>query len=115
MAQVKCPYCDATLPAQEIANGWCENCGKKIPRFALEGSKTPGWVEVHTRHHTASTATKPTAATYAILFAFITLGAIAVMALDHGRANWVWIGCGIGAGLGAWVAQTAGYWPRKVA
>src|SRR5262249_14032739 len=33
-----CPYCEARLPPEEVAAGWCETCGKKIPRFALSGS-----------------------------------------------------------------------------
>jgi hypothetical protein len=28
---LKCPNCDAALPASEVAGGWCESCGKKLP------------------------------------------------------------------------------------
>jgi hypothetical protein len=30
MAQ-KCPNCNATLSASDVAGGWCESCGKKLP------------------------------------------------------------------------------------
>lgn len=42
MGSVVCPNCNATVPPQEIAAGWCEACGKKIPSFALGAfSPTP--------------------------------------------------------------------------
>jgi hypothetical protein len=28
---VQCPHCSTPLPPQEIAAGWCETCGKKLP------------------------------------------------------------------------------------
>lgn len=35
MSQTKCPFCSASLPASEIAEGWCESCGKKLPSSLL--------------------------------------------------------------------------------
>jgi hypothetical protein len=35
MNAIVCPTCDATLPAEEIAEGWCETCGKRIPPYVL--------------------------------------------------------------------------------
>jgi uncharacterized RDD family membrane protein YckC len=40
MASVVCPNCNATIPPHEVAAGWCEACGKKIPAYAL-GSFAP--------------------------------------------------------------------------
>ena len=28
---LRCPNCDAVIPAGEVAGGWCESCGKKLP------------------------------------------------------------------------------------
>ncbi len=44
-------------------------------------------------------------------FGGVVLGALVVLALDGGRTNWIWLGCGVGAGLGAFVAQLTGNWP----
>src|SRR5205823_2283041 len=42
MSVVACPSCDARLQPHEIAEGWCETCGKKIPAWALhEAPGTP--------------------------------------------------------------------------
>jgi hypothetical protein len=29
--RVNCPFCSVVLPARELADGWCESCGKKLP------------------------------------------------------------------------------------
>jgi hypothetical protein len=26
-----CPHCSVSLPPEEIAGGWCETCGKRLP------------------------------------------------------------------------------------
>jgi hypothetical protein len=31
MSTVPCPYCNAGLRRTEVADGWCESCGKKLP------------------------------------------------------------------------------------
>jgi hypothetical protein len=31
MSAVDCPFCGANLPPGELAEGWCETCGKKLP------------------------------------------------------------------------------------
>jgi uncharacterized protein YjeT (DUF2065 family) len=31
MDAFRCPVCDASLPRQEAADGWCESCGKRLP------------------------------------------------------------------------------------
>lgn len=36
MGATKCPNCRAALPQSELASGWCESCGKKIPHFIYE-------------------------------------------------------------------------------
>jgi uncharacterized RDD family membrane protein YckC len=42
MSAVVCPFCNATLPAKEIAAGWCESCGKKVPSFAYREAGVSG-------------------------------------------------------------------------
>jgi hypothetical protein len=32
---IPCPTCKAVLPADQLADGWCENCGKEIPAFVF--------------------------------------------------------------------------------
>lgn len=39
MDPVKCPSCNTPLPTAEIAGGWCETCGKKIPAYVLEATR----------------------------------------------------------------------------
>jgi len=29
----RCPFCNATISQQEVSNGWCEGCGKRLPLF----------------------------------------------------------------------------------
>ena len=31
MSTHQCIHCEANVSASEILDGWCENCGKKIP------------------------------------------------------------------------------------
>src|SRR5262245_15509372 len=38
MKVVVCPSCGARLPDTEAASGWCETCGKRVPRYALSGT-----------------------------------------------------------------------------
>src|SRR5262249_55103239 len=33
--------CQASLPLQEIADGWCESCGKKLPSAVLAAAPVP--------------------------------------------------------------------------
>lgn len=43
MSTTKCPNCRVVLPKKELASGWCEACGQKIPHFvyAEAGLETP--------------------------------------------------------------------------
>lgn len=34
MSAVKCPTCDSLLTDVALADGWCPECGKRIPAFA---------------------------------------------------------------------------------
>lgn len=47
-AAVVCPFCRVTIPPPEVAEGWCESCGKRIPQFALSeaGAKVVDRVSV---------------------------------------------------------------------
>ena len=43
MSTHQCLHCDANVSTSEILDGWCENCGKKIPpsmQAELRGSKS---------------------------------------------------------------------------
>jgi hypothetical protein len=40
MNDITCPHCNAGLPARDIAAGWCDTCGKKIPSYVF--SSAPG-------------------------------------------------------------------------
>jgi hypothetical protein len=33
---ITCPHCQAVLTAELIVDGWCEECGKKIPPYLLD-------------------------------------------------------------------------------
>lgn len=33
----QCLHCSANVTTEEILDGWCENCGKKIPSSMREG------------------------------------------------------------------------------
>ena len=37
MTSASCPHCDSCLSAAELAEGWCEACGKQLPRALLSG------------------------------------------------------------------------------
>lgn len=44
MTTATCPVCNASLPPQEVIDGWCETCGKKLPlyiRGAIPDSARP--------------------------------------------------------------------------
>ena len=43
MSATKCPNCRAVLPKSELAAGWCDACGQKIPLFVYEeiGQEAP--------------------------------------------------------------------------
>lgn len=36
MSAVVCPHCNVTFSQEEVADGWCEGCGKKIPDYVLK-------------------------------------------------------------------------------
>src|SRR5262245_60392092 len=42
MSAVTCPTCHVVVPSQEVRDGWCENCGKKLSPFALTRSAASG-------------------------------------------------------------------------
>lgn len=42
MGPITCPSCNAIVPDREVAEGWCEACGKKLPPFALSRSSQAG-------------------------------------------------------------------------
>jgi hypothetical protein len=41
MNNTRCPHCDAVLDRVDLASGWCDNCGKKIPGFARSTGISP--------------------------------------------------------------------------
>lgn len=38
----KCPHCAAGLPAKDIAEGWCDSCGKRLPSTIQQQVKKAG-------------------------------------------------------------------------
>jgi hypothetical protein len=38
MSEVVCPRCEVVVPAAEVAAGWCDACGKRIPAYALNSA-----------------------------------------------------------------------------
>ena len=42
MNAVECPSCNVTLSAGDLAEGWCDQCGKKIPPFVLTLASAAG-------------------------------------------------------------------------
>jgi len=42
MTAVDCPFCHSHLSATDMAGGWCESCGKRIPPFAIKEAKRSG-------------------------------------------------------------------------
>ena len=61
----------------------------------------------------ASAGPRRPVAGFATLTGCIVLGVVITIVLDGGKTDWIWLGCGFGAGIGAWIAQTAGFWPKK--
>jgi hypothetical protein len=41
MQDVICPFCQAVLPTQEVVDGWCETCGKRLPSAVLAAAPAP--------------------------------------------------------------------------
>ena len=41
MAGLTCPNCNAVASPAEIAAGWCDSCGKKIPASYAAAAMTP--------------------------------------------------------------------------
>lgn len=40
---IRCPHCNAELPDREIAEGWCDSCGKRLPlSYRKEDKRAPG-------------------------------------------------------------------------
>jgi hypothetical protein len=113
MHGIKCPTCSVQIPAHEVAAGWCENCGKQIPSYALEESGGAVQKRIQSDCEAAAVPeSKGTFGGWALAFGFIVLGAIVSIALEKGKTNWLWLGCAVGGGLGVFVAQKAGLLPR---
>ena len=39
MADTRCPSCDHVFVVDELAEGWCADCGKKIPEVVLKDAR----------------------------------------------------------------------------
>jgi hypothetical protein len=110
VSHAKCPNCDATLPASEIAGGWCETCGKRLPGMvavaggraarseSLPGRKRPGTKTI-------------TAGGVAVLFVCMAASvAVAVITMGSGPIPTA-IGCGVGAAAGVLIGRMMGLMP----
>ena len=89
MAGVTCPNCNAVASSSEIAAGWCDSCGKKIPTSYTAAAHSPN----RTARDALMTASAPKAM--------------------RGRKRI--IGTLIAAGIGAVVAAVVMAWPLREA
>jgi hypothetical protein len=39
MTEQHCPHCNARPNESEIADGWCDTCGKRLPSWVASGSR----------------------------------------------------------------------------
>ena len=37
----RCLHCGAEVPPSEMAEGWCESCGKRLPSWLTDKAKRP--------------------------------------------------------------------------
>ncbi|OAI40488.1 hypothetical protein AYO40_00715 [Planctomycetaceae bacterium SCGC AG-212-D15] len=76
MSTHQCLHCDANVSTREILDGWCDNCGKKIPPSMQAGLRTQSVVtppvanesvELNSRHILLAVAVFVVAASSAFL------------------------------------------------
>lgn len=116
MKSVTCPNCSRVVPPQEVAGGWCEACGKRLPPFAVSGVSRDSRRFLHSAGPASAVKTESTKTSlggYVTVLGCIVLGALITVAIESGQTRWTWLGCGIGAGAGVAIAQAAGMWPKK--
>jgi hypothetical protein len=115
MNGVRCPNCEATIPPQEVAGGWCETCGKKIPPWAAaqaEGAGEPVGA-VPPEATPARNGRSWSVLGFLLILLCTTVGAGIAIALAGGRADGAAPGSAAGAGLGLGLARAWGLWGRK--
>jgi hypothetical protein len=42
MTAATCPFCSASMHRREVLAGWCESCGKTLPRLRLAAPRAGG-------------------------------------------------------------------------
>jgi hypothetical protein len=117
----KCPSCKMVLSTREADAEACPMCHAPMNRPARDRSNSsPAPTSGPTRPADApvarSASVAPRRATfggYLTVMAFAVLGIAVTLILNSGRTSWIWLGGGIGAGMGVVIAQAAGMWPRK--
>jgi hypothetical protein len=110
MSNAKCPNCDATLPASELAEGWCETCGKRLPGMvAVASGRAPRSESRPGRKRPG--AKKITFGGVVVLTICMAISlAAATIAMGSGPITAA-IGCGVGAALGVVIGRALGLMP----
>jgi hypothetical protein len=85
---VVCPTCRATIPPREVAEGWCESCGKRIPQFALSEAGVKVADRVSVPKPTARSSSFDARKTARNLPAVLLLG-LAVLQVAEGLSGWL--------------------------
>jgi hypothetical protein len=50
---------------------------------------------------------------FAVVMLFVIVGVAVASLAEGGKTNWIWLGAGVGGGLGVLIAQALGWWPTK--
>jgi hypothetical protein len=110
MSQIQCPYCHAALPSQELASGWCETCGKRIPEYDLMAAKSSGGTGGSYVATAAPAKTKLTVGQWFMILLVVAAVLVVVGSAAAGdpksirvlgRIGGMFVGCLIIAGIGA--------------
>lgn len=107
MADTRCPNCDHTFALDEITDGWCAECGKKIPEVLLKDVRPkphirnphphPLPIPTQTEHSEQSRENRIRATGLLLIVVALLLGLAAFGWGAYNRLN------GAGIGVVAWV------------
>ena len=113
MSYSACPTCDAELPASEIASGWCEGCGKRLPSLTSRGSPAKGSASAYAADR--GDKNKITFGYILTLFVCLTISiTAAVLAWGSGSFSMA-VGGGVGGGISVVIGRMLGVLPRPEA
>jgi hypothetical protein len=110
MSCATCPNCDAELPASEIADGWCETCGKRLPGLvAMAGGRAVG-SQSRTRRKRSGTKNITFGGVVVLTICMAVSLAVAMITMGKGPIP-TGIGCGVGAVFGVLIGRAMGLMP----